>query len=202
MLDLNDLFYFVQIVDREGFTAASRALRIPKSTLSHRIQELETRLGVRLLHRTSRRFAMTDVGRELYPHAVAMLEHAAQAESATRARLTEPKGTVRYTAAVATAQFAMPEIVADFLARYPLITLIGCATDEFVDIVGENFDVAVRAHSAPLRDSALVARTLAPAPWYLFAGASYLEAHGAPKTPKDLAKHPSLFMMRTNVAPE
>jgi DNA-binding transcriptional LysR family regulator len=62
--------------------------------------------------------------------------------------------------------------------------------------------VAVRAHSGPLPDSTLVARTLAPAPWYLFAGAAYLDAHGAPRTPKDLAKHPSLFMMRFNVAPE
>ncbi|AKV01373.1 Transcriptional regulator, LysR family [Labilithrix luteola] len=202
MLDLNDFYYFVHVVDRRGFTAASRSLRIPKSTISHRIQELEKSLGVRLLNRTSRRFGVSDVGREFYRHAVAMLEHAELAESATRDRLTEPKGTVRFTASVATAQFAMNEVVAEFLARYPLVNLIGSATDDFVDIVGENYDVAVRAHTGPLRDSTLVARTLAPAPWYLFAGARYLDTQGAPQTPKDLAKHPSLFMMRANVAPE
>jgi DNA-binding transcriptional LysR family regulator len=202
MLDLNDFYYFVHVVDCGGFTAASRTLRIPKSTLSHRIQELETSLGVRLLHRTSRRFGMTDVGREFYQHAVAMLEHAEEAEAATRRRLTEPKGTVRFTAAIATAEFAMSEVISDFLARYPLVNLIGCATDDFVDIVGQSYDVAVRAHSGPLPDSTLVARTLAPAPWYLFAGAGYLDAYGVPQTPKDLAKHPSLFMMRVNVAPE
>ena len=202
MLDLNDFFLFVQVVDRGGFTAASRALRIPKSTLSHHIQQLEARLGVRLLNRTSRRFGMTDVGREFYRHAAAMLEHAEEAESATRQRLTELKGTVRFTVAVATAEFAMNEIVSEFLARYPLVNLIGSATDDFVDIVGQNYDVAVRAHSAPLPDSTLVARTLAPAPWYLFAGAGYLDARGAPQTPQDLAKHPSLFMTRFNVAPE
>src|SRR5580704_13182031 len=107
MLDFNDFYYFVQVVDRGGFTAASRTLRIPKSTLSHRIQELEKSIGVRLLHRTSRRFAMTDVGREFYQHARAMLLNAEQAEAATRQRLTEPKGTIRFTAGIATAQFAM-----------------------------------------------------------------------------------------------
>jgi len=202
VLDLNDFYYFVQVVDRGGFTAASRALRIPKSTLSHRIQQLETRLGVRLLHRTSRRFTTTDVGREFYHHAAAMLEHAEKAETATRQRLTEPRGIVRFTAAVATSQFAMTEIVPEFLARYPLVSLIGSATDDFVDIIGQGYDVAIRAHSEPLPDSTLVARTLAPAPWYLFAGAGYVDAHGAPRTPKDLAKHPSLFMMRTSIATE
>jgi DNA-binding transcriptional LysR family regulator len=82
MLDLNDFFYFVQVVDRGGFTAAGRTLHMPKSTLSHRILELETRLGVRLLNRTSRRFAMTDAGAEFYRHAVAMLREAEQAETA------------------------------------------------------------------------------------------------------------------------
>jgi DNA-binding transcriptional LysR family regulator len=201
VLDLNDFYFFVQVVDRGGFTAASRTLRMPKSTLSHRIQELETSLGVRLLNRTSRSFGMTDVGREFYRHAAAMLEHAEQAETATRKRLTEPKGTVRFTAAVATAEFAMSEVISDFLVRYPQVNLIGCATDDFVDIVAQHYDVAVRAHSMPLPDSTLVARTLAPAPWYLFAGAAYLDAHGAPKTPQDLGGHPSLFMMRESVAP-
>jgi len=68
MLDLNDFFYFVQVVDRGGFTAAGRALGIPKSTLSHRLQELEKSLGVRLLNRTSRRFGMTEAGSEFYRH--------------------------------------------------------------------------------------------------------------------------------------
>jgi DNA-binding transcriptional LysR family regulator len=102
-LDLNDFFYFVQVVDRGGFTAVGRTLRIPKSTLSHRIQQLETNLGVRLLNRTSRRFGMTDAGDEFYHHAVAMLPQAEQAETAIRHRLTEPTGTVRFTAGIATA---------------------------------------------------------------------------------------------------
>src|SRR5579863_10325497 len=99
MLDLNDFFYFVQVVDRGGFTAAGRTLHVPKSTLSHRIQQLEINLAVRLLNRTSRRFGVTDAGEEFYRHAAAMLREAEEAESAIRHRLREPKGTVRCTAA-------------------------------------------------------------------------------------------------------
>ena len=201
VLDLNDFFYFVQVVDRSGFTAAGRTLRIPKSTLSHRIQRLETELGVRLLNRTSRRFAMTDAGEEFYRHAVVMLQDAELAESAIHHRLTEPTGTVRCTAAMATMQFAMCDIVADFLLRYPKVNVVAHATDRNVDIVGENYDVAIRAHSDPLPDSTLVQRALTPAPWLLFAGSAYLDANEAPKTPEDLRNHPSLFMMRTGVAP-
>jgi DNA-binding transcriptional LysR family regulator len=201
VLDLNDFFYFVQVVDRGGFTAAGRTLRIPKSTMSHRIQRLESELGVRLLNRTSRRFAMTDAGEEFYRHAVVMLHDAELAESAIRHRLTEPTGTVRCTAAMATMQFAICDIVADFLLSYPKVNVVAHATDRNVDIVGENYDVAIRAHSDPLPDSTLVQRVLTPAPWLLFAGSAYLDANEAPKTLEDLRNHPSLFMMRTGVAP-
>ncbi|MEP9375952.1 LysR substrate-binding domain-containing protein [Aquabacter sp. CN5-332] len=201
VLDLNDFFFFVQVVDRGGFTAAGRTLRIPKSTLSHRIQQLEGNLGVRLLNRTSRRFGMTDAGEDFYRHAVAMLREAELAETTIRQRLTEPTGTVRCTAGVATMQFAMSDIIADFLVQYPKVNVVAHAADRTVDIVGENFDVAVRAHSDALPDSNLVQRTLAPAPWFLFAGSNYLDANGAPETPHDLQRHPSLFMMRSGVVP-
>jgi DNA-binding transcriptional LysR family regulator len=200
MLDLNDFFFFVQVVDRGGFTAAARTLRIPKSTLSHRVQQLEINLGVRLLNRTSRRFGLTDAGEEFYRHAVVMLREAELAETATRHRLNEPMGTVRCTAGMATMQFAMRDILADFLVRYPKVSVVAHATDRNVDIVGENYDVAIRAHSDPLPDSTLVQRTLTPAPWFLFAGSAYLDANGAPQTPQDLQNHPSLFMMRTGFA--
>ena len=201
MLDLNDFFYFVQVVDRGGFTAAGRTLRLPKSTLSHRIQQLETELGARLLNRTSRQLGMTDAGAEFYRHAVTMLREAELAETAIRHRLNEPIGTVRFTAAMATMQFALRDIVATFLDRYPKVNVVAHANDRNVDIVGENYDVAVRAHADPLPDSTLVQRKLAPAPWLLFAGAAYLDANGAPQAPADLRNHPSLFMMRSGVAP-
>lgn len=200
MLDLNDFYLYVQVVDRGGFTAAGRTLRIPKSTLSHRIQKLETELGVRLLNRTSRRFGMTDAGEEFYRHAVTTLREAERAETAIRQRLREPTGVVRCTAGIATMQFAMREIVADFLEHYPKVNVIAHATDRNIDIVGENYDVAVRAHSNPLPDSNLYQRTLTPAPWHLFAGSAYLDTVGAPLSPQDLRKHPSLFVLRAGVA--
>src|SRR5580704_19343762 len=127
VLDLNDFFYFVQVVDRGGFTAAGRTLRIPKSTLSHRIQQLETNLAVRLLNRTSRRFAMTDAGGEFYRHATEMLQQAEQAEASIRHRLSEPIGTVRFTSGTATMQFALREAVTDFLVRHPRVNVIAHA---------------------------------------------------------------------------
>jgi len=157
LLDLNDFFYLVQLVDRGGFTAAGRTLRVPKSTLSHRIQQLETSLGVRLLNRTSRRFAVTDAGAEFYRHAVTMLREAEQAETAIRRRLSEPSGTVRCTAAVATMQFAMRDMVADFFVRYPNVNVVAHATDQNVDIVGENYDVAIRAHTERPADQVPIA---------------------------------------------
>src|SRR3569833_4545013 len=135
MLELNDFFYFVQVVDRGGFTAAGRTLRVPKSTLSHRMQELEASLGVRLLNRTSRRFGLTDAGEDFYRHAVAMLREAELAEITIRHRLTEPTGSVRCTAGTATMQFALADIIADFLIRYPKVNVVAHAADRMVDIV-------------------------------------------------------------------
>jgi DNA-binding transcriptional LysR family regulator len=200
VLDLNDFFYFVQVVDRGGFTAAGRTLRVPKSTLSHRVQQLETELGARLLNRTSRQLGMTDAGEEFYRHAVLMLREAELAETVIRQRLAEPIGTVRCTAAMATMQFALRDILAEFLDRYPKVNVVAHASDQNVDIVGENYDVAVRAHTEPLPDSTLVRRSLVPAPWLLFAGSAYLDANGTPQMPADLRNHSSLFM-RTGVMP-
>ncbi len=145
---------------------------------------------------------MTDAGGEFYRHAVMMLREAELAETAIRHRLSEPAGTVRCKAAIATMQFAMRDIVAEFLDRYPKVNVVAHATDQYVDIVGENYDVAIRAHSDPLPNSTLVQRTLTPAPWFLFAGAAYLDAEGPLDTPGELANHPSLLMMRTGVASE
>src|SRR6201991_3224493 len=136
MLDLNDFYFFVQVVDRGGFTAAGRTLRVPKSTLSHRIQQLESELGVRLLNRTSRRFGMTDAGEDFYRHAVAMLREAELAETTIRQRLSEPSGTIRCTGGVATMQFAMSGIIADFLVKYPKVNVVVHAVDRAVDIIG------------------------------------------------------------------
>ena len=198
MLDLNDLFYFVQVVDRGGFTAASRSLGMPKSTLSYRMQQLEAALSVRLLNRTSRHFGATQAGEEFYRHAVLMVRAAEEAESHARQRVTELAGIVRFTAAMGTAQFALRDIVMRFMKKYPRVDLVEHVTSRQVDLLAENFDVAIRAHSGELPDSTLVRRTLAVAPWILVAGSEYLKRAGSPETPQDLKRFPCVLVWRAN----
>ena len=161
MMDLNDFLFFVSIVDSGGFTAASRSLGVPKSTLSHRMTKLEAGLEVRLLTRSSRHVGMTEAGRDFYRHSVGVLREADMAQTVVRQRLAEPSGVVRCTAASATMHFAMADIIASFLAKHPKVSIVAHSTDKFVDIIKENFDVALRGHSDPLPDSELVQRTLA-----------------------------------------
>ena len=201
MLDLNDFLYFVQVVERRGFTAAGRTLGMPKSTLSYRMKKLEAELGVRLLNRTSRHFAPTQAGEEFYRHAASLVRAAGEAESLVRQRVKEPFGVVRFTAAIGTAQFALREILMSFIAEYPRIQLSEYVTSRQIDLLAENIDVAIRAHSGVLPDSTLVSRTLADAPWILVAGTDSLEKGGSPKTPQDLQHFPSLFVWRANTTP-
>jgi DNA-binding transcriptional LysR family regulator len=201
MLDLNDFLYFVQVVERRGFTAAGRTLGMPKSTLSYRMKKLEAELGVRLLNRTSRHFAPTLAGEEFYRHAASLVRAAGEAESLVRQRVKEPFGVVRFTAAIGTAQFALREILMNFIQEYPRIQLAEYVTSRQIDLLAENFDVAIRAHSGALPDSTLVSRTLADAPWILVAGTDSLEQGGSPKTPQDLKHFPSLCVWRANTTP-
>ncbi|ODP33220.1 LysR substrate-binding domain-containing protein [Pandoraea sp. ISTKB] len=189
MLDLKDVYYFVQVVDRGGFTSAGEVLRLPKSTLSHRLKALEASLGVRLINRTSRQFAMTEVGAEFYQYATALLRSAEVAEEAMRERLTEPSGVVRMTTAAEIAQFLLRDVLPGFLAKHPKVKIVETSTDRLVDIVGEGFDLAIRGHSSQLQDSNLVQLPLARAPWYLFAGARYLTENPPPEVPQDLSRH-------------
>ncbi|WP_175721204.1 LysR substrate-binding domain-containing protein [Burkholderia anthina] len=196
MLDLNDFRYFVRIVECGGVTAASRNLDVPKSTVSHRLQQLEAALGIRLINRTSRSLSVTDAGNLFYRHAVATLEQAELAEAVVRERLLEPSGTIRFTTAAATSLFAIRQILPDFIKRYPKVNVIQHVSDDQVDIVGGSYDLALRAHTGPLSDSALVQRTLAPAPWFLFAAPDYLQQRGIPLSISDLTQHDTLIMLR------
>ena len=189
MLDLKDVYFFVQVVDRGGFTSAGEVLRLPKSTLSHRVKELEASLGVRLINRTSRQFAMTEVGQEFYQYAMNLLRSAEVAEEAMRQRLAEPSGVIRVTTAAEIAQFALRHVLPTFLSENPKVKIVETATDRLVDIVGEGFDLAIRGHTGQLQDSNLIQHPLAKAPWYLFAGPDYLERMSVPTEPEDLMAH-------------
>lgn len=193
MLNPTDLLLFAQAVESGGFAPAARRLRIPKSTISKRVGELEAQLGARLLHRTSRSFTLTDVGREVYEHARAAQIEIESAEEAVRRRLAEPSGTVRLTASLPTIQFQLAAHLPALTTAFPKLRLVVHATDRFVDLVQEGFDIAIRSHFTLLPDSGLVQRRLRVQPIWLVAAPSYLEAHGIPEAPADLARHDGLL---------
>lgn len=189
MLDLNDVRLFVQAADHGGFAAASRALGIPKSTLSKRVAALESELGAALVERSSRRFVLTDVGRDFHDHATAMLIEAESAEASVRGRLAEPTGVVRLTCSLPTAQWTLAPHLAALALAHPKVQLAVHASDRFVDLVQEGFDLAIRSHRDPLPDSALVQRALGADPIVLVAAPAYLAARGVPREPAELAAH-------------
>lgn len=193
MLNLNDLYYFVQVVDHGGFTAAARQTGVPKSTLAKRVTALEADLGVRLIQRTSRRFTVTELGQEFHRHAAAMLIEAEAAEHVVKGRLAEPSGAVRITASVPTAQLALAEPILEVARLHPKIRVVLHATDRFVDVVQEGFDIAVRDHFGPLPDSGLVQRPVGRDAVYLVAAPVYLERAGALQEPADLSQHDGLM---------
>ena len=186
MLNLNDLLVFVQVVNHGGVAAAGRALGIPKSTLSKRLSELEKAIGVRLIQRTSRSFAVTEIGRDFHRHAAAMLIEAEAAEDVIKGRLAEPSGTVRITASLPIAQFHLASLLPRLAASYPKVRIVLDVSDRFVDIVQEGFDIAIRNHFAPLPDTDLVQRRIHRDPAWLVASAGYFREKGMPSRPEDI----------------
>jgi len=187
-LDLNDLRVFVRVVDRGGFAVAARELGIPTSTVSRTIARLEASTGTRLLQRTPRSVHATSEGRAIYAsvsEAVGTLERATRAlEPATR----QPKGVLRVTAPTDIGSTFLADIAVAFGERYPLVQIEMALTNRAVNLVDEGFDVAVRA-ALRLADSTLVAKKLGDVEHALYASPRYLETHGAPASPRDLAEH-------------
>ncbi|MGE6784015.1 LysR substrate-binding domain-containing protein [Ensifer adhaerens] len=197
MRNLNDFIVFAHVVDHKGFAPAARALNVPKSTLSKRVAELEKTLGVRLINRTSRRFTVTEIGEDFYRHASAMLIEAEAAEAIVKGRLAEPSGTVRITASVPTAQMMLAGLLPPLAQAYPKMRVMLHATDRFVDVVQEGFDIAVRDHFAPLPDSGMVQRRVATDAILLVAAPAYLEHRCLPREPSDLSRHDGLLASLT-----
>lgn len=192
MKDLNDLYYFVQVVDHGGFAQAGRTLGVPKSKLSRRIAGLEERLGVRLIQRSTRRFAVTEPGQTYYTHARAMLVEAEAAEDAILRVQSEPRGVVRLSCPTTLLDASVGPMLAAFLRAYPQVELHLDATNRRVDVIGEGLDLAIRVRPPPLEDSELVLRVLAERRQCLVASPALLAAMGTPATPAELMRLPSL----------
>ncbi|MDR8730428.1 LysR family transcriptional regulator [Burkholderia pseudomultivorans] len=190
--DLNDLYYFVQVVEHGGFAPAGRALNLPKSKLSRRIALLEARLGMRLIQRSTRRFTITDVGQTYYAHCRAMLVEADAADEAIALMHEEPRGTVRVSCPIVLLDSLVGAMIAAFMAACPRVEIHLEATNRRVDVVGEGIDVAIRVRPPPLEDSDLALRVLAERGQCLVASPALLRERGVPAVPADLARLPSL----------
>ena len=194
MRDLNDLLYFAEVVDRGGFTAAGRALGVPKSRLSRRIAVLEARLGARLLHRTTRKLSLTTLGEQFHRHCVAMREDAEAAEEAVAQAQTEPRGTIRVACPVTLAQTTIGPILPRFLARYPQVKVDLKISNRAVDLVEEGFDVALRVRTTLDDSGSLVVKNLGTTRTLLVASPAQLARQGTPATTADLARLDTVAM--------
>ncbi len=194
MQDMNDMLYFAEVVDRGGFAAAGRHLGLPKSKLSRRVAELEARLGVRLLQRTTRKLSLTEVGEVYLRHCLAMRDAAHAAAEAVEQVQTEPRGTIRVVCPVTLAQSTLGPIMAMFLARYPKVRVDMQVSNRVVDLVEEGVDVALRVRSTLEDSGSVVVKNLGFSTTSLVASPAQLQRQGSPTAPQDLARMDSVAM--------
>ncbi|VFR33498.1 transcriptional regulator, MerR family [plant metagenome] len=185
---------FLAAVEHGGFTAAGQALGRDGSILSRRVTALEKRLGVRLMERTTRRLALTEAGEAFHQRMRGTLQALQEIEQDTAAAATGVRGTLRIALPATFGRMWVAPILPAFLATYPDLVVETAFEDRYVDLVAESFDVAVRIGT--LTDSRLVARRLAPSRRLLCASPAYLQAHGTPVRPADLAQHACLGFSR------
>ena len=192
--DLNDLQFFAIVVEHGGYAAAERALGIPKSRLSRRITQLEADLGVRLLQRSTRKFAVTDIGQSVYRHAQSMLAEAQAAREAVDRVSAEPRGLIKVSSPITLAEEILGKLVPEFMLAYPLVRVQLHASNRRVDIIPEGFDVALRVRNKLDDDGELVLRRFGQINELLVASPGYLSKHGRPLSPAELGMHSTLSM--------
>lgn len=186
-MDLTHIRAFVKVVQTSSFTRAAEALGTQKAQLSRLVSQLERLLGARLLERTTRALALTEVGRDFFERAVGILASVDDAERAVQRAKGVPQGVLRLTCGVEFGMIAVSAWIGRCLERYPDLRIDADFTARLVDIVHEGFDLAIRV--GPLADSSLVARRLGSLDYGLYAAPAYLARRTAPATPEELAKH-------------
>ncbi len=192
---LEDMRTFCAVVEAEGFSAAARRLGVAPSSVSRQVGELEAALGVRLLHRTTRRLSLTEAGELYAERSRRILAEVDEADLAVSQLDGRPTGILRVTAPSSIAGIHIVPALAEFQADHPGVRVVLSLTDRVVDIVGEGFDLAVRIGRQ--RDSALVAKKLGEVPRSVCASPRYLEAAGIPRRPEQLAEHACLVFRST-----
>lgn len=186
-MDLNEVLMFTKVVETKSFTAAADALGVPKSTVSRKLAQLEERLGVRLVQRTTRKLSLTDVGQAYYDRIHTVISDIAAAEKVVNDMQATPRGLLRVTTAVDFAERCLSGIVGNFVKQHPDISVELNASDALVDLVEDGYDVAIRF--GPLAESSLTAKRLCSLEMFLCAAPSYLAEHGTPSKVSELDDH-------------
>lgn len=190
MVDLNEVSLFLAVVEAGGFSAAARALGLPKATVSRKVANLEAALGVRLLHRTTRSIGLTDAGRRYHRDCHGAV---AAVDKATRS-LTEaqevPNGTLRISAPADAASFFLADVITGFAKANPAVGIELLLTDERINLIEARIDVALR--TGTLKDSTLIARKLGAGQRLICASPAYLDAAGMPERPSDIGLHAAI----------
>ncbi|MEC9463065.1 MAG: LysR family transcriptional regulator, partial [Pseudomonadota bacterium] len=177
---------FVQVVERGGFSAAARQLRMTPSAISKLVSRLEGRLGSRLVNRTTRKLLLTPEGQTFYERAVRILADIDEAERSASSH-ADPRGLIRINTSAAYGTHVLSKILARFLETYPGISIEVIQTDLIVDLLAEKADIAIRA--GPMPSSSLRARKLGETQLVIVASPAYLERHGTPQSAADLERH-------------
>lgn len=189
---LNHMSYFVEVVKAKSFRGATEALGMPNSTLSRKIGELEKTIGLRLLHRTTRKIELTEAGQIYYDRCRRIVDEARLAHEQLGTILANPEGLLRISLPADLAIVVLSPIICQFSERYPGISFDFDLTPRNVDLVSEPFDLAIRMGVLP--DSGLIARKLGSLPRCLYASPQYLATKGVPATPEELSEHECLVM--------
>jgi DNA-binding transcriptional LysR family regulator len=199
-LEANDLLLFARVVEEGSFSKAAEKLGVPKSTLSRRISALEAQLGERLILRTTRKLTVTDLGQSVLQHAQHVQEEVDATLALTQHRQAEPNGRLKVSMPGDFANHQMGELLSDFISKYPSVNLELDLSPRRVDLIGENFDVAIRVGDLP-DDASLAARGLVRFSIGLYASPAYLKLHGAPAEPEALMEHDCLRLTARNGEP-
>jgi DNA-binding transcriptional LysR family regulator len=190
--DLNDTLVFVKVVEHGSFVSAARALRLPKTTVSRKVQDLETRLGAQLLHRTTRKLGLTEAGNIYFEHSQRIARELDEAESAVSELQGGPRGWLRLTAPYSLGITWIAPLLGEFRARHPEVRVDMVLSNESLDLIDKEIDVALRIGNLP--DSSLVARRLTVFRTQVYASPIYLARHGEPLHPDDLQHHQTLAL--------
>ena len=197
-LDANDLILFAQVIETGSFSRAAERTGLPKSTLSRRITMLETKLGERLLTRSTRRLAITEFGERILEHARRLLEETEAASAMALHRQGVPRGVLRVSMPPDFVELDLTPFLLQFAASYPEVRLELDLSPRRVDLLAERFDLAVRVASRLPDDSTLVARKLCELENGLYASPAYLARYGVPEKPQDLLEHVGLRLIGGN----